>query len=399
MRSPTIERQRLVIACAATVLVMTMFAAHQLGHDSGITGWIRVGETVSDPDQLPPGMYQEAGLGYDGKHYYRLARAPFSTAETVDGLEFDRPAFRHQRIGYPIAAWVLSGGGRQAAVPWAMVAVNAAAMIGSALALAQLAAQRGKSPWLGLAGAALPASVMAFHFNLAESLEACLLLWTLVLLDQRRWWWAVALLSAAVVTRETALVLAAALAASSVIHFVGARIGRRLATAGPPWWVGLVPAAIYGSWTLWISSLWDEPGESARRSAEHFSPSPLALLRVLADLPGRPGFDVVAIGLFVAAGVIGVLAIRATQSPLHEVLALLFTTIVAVTFSGWDRAVVYLRHPGLWILFALVVAISSNSQDPMPSRARAACLLVLVLGLVLTGEIVSATFPEAPTLR
>jgi hypothetical protein len=44
--------------------------------------------------------------GYDGQFFYRLALEPFSTAERVDGIAFDAPAYRQQRIGYPLLAFL-----------------------------------------------------------------------------------------------------------------------------------------------------------------------------------------------------------------------------------------------------------------------------------------------------
>jgi len=42
--------------------------------------------------------------GYDGQFYYRLAESPLSTAQQAAGVQFDHPALRTTRIGYPMLA-------------------------------------------------------------------------------------------------------------------------------------------------------------------------------------------------------------------------------------------------------------------------------------------------------
>ena len=51
--------------------------------------------------------------GYDGQFYYRLAVSPFSRETRVNGIMFDNPAWRFQRITYPVIAMLLSAGQSQ----------------------------------------------------------------------------------------------------------------------------------------------------------------------------------------------------------------------------------------------------------------------------------------------
>ena len=133
-------------AALAALLIATAFVGLRLAlHDGDPTRWVRVGERVPDPTALPPDFFRERGLGYDGQYYYRLARAPWSTDHLVDGLQFGRPVYRHQRIGYPIVAWALSAGGRQSLVPWTLAAANILAAAVAAAAAAALLLRRGAS--------------------------------------------------------------------------------------------------------------------------------------------------------------------------------------------------------------------------------------------------------------
>ena len=64
-------------------------------------------------------------LGYDGQFAYWIARDP---TPAVTGAYLDVPAYRYQRILYPLLAWALAAG-QAALVPWTLVAVNLAAQL------------------------------------------------------------------------------------------------------------------------------------------------------------------------------------------------------------------------------------------------------------------------------
>ena len=63
--------------------------------------------------------------GYDGQFAYWIARDPRPTAA---GPHLDVPAYRYQRIVYPLLAWALAAG-QAAAVPWTLVLINVAAQL------------------------------------------------------------------------------------------------------------------------------------------------------------------------------------------------------------------------------------------------------------------------------
>jgi hypothetical protein len=87
---------------------------------------------------------KKGNVGYDGQYSYMLAINPLGS---VNGL--DQPAYRYQRILYPMVVKLFSLG-RAGWVPWVMVAVNLAATIWGCAALGILIARRGRSPWLAL---------------------------------------------------------------------------------------------------------------------------------------------------------------------------------------------------------------------------------------------------------
>lgn len=170
--------------------------------------------------------------GYDGQFYYRLAVSPFSTSPVVDGVRFDYPAYRQQRILYPFIVHILSGGNRRA-VLWLLPAVNCAAIISIALL----------SP-----RTALPAYWPGFLFSLArdlaEPLEVALLF--AALFSRRRSLIILALVGA-VLTRETALIAAAAFVVAGILK----RDFRAIA--------GLTAIVVFAVWKVIVFRMWHLP--------------------------------------------------------------------------------------------------------------------------------------------
>src|SRR5258707_10438508 len=67
--------------------------------------------------------------GYDGAAFYRLALDPFTRRATEFGITLDLPAYRQQRILYPLLVWCLSAGHHER-VPAVLLWVNVAAVAG-----------------------------------------------------------------------------------------------------------------------------------------------------------------------------------------------------------------------------------------------------------------------------
>ena len=65
---------------------------------------------------------------FDGQFFYRLGLAPFSGQPTVGGVTFDLPALRGSRWGLGATAFLLSFG-QPVLVPWALLLINAVALV------------------------------------------------------------------------------------------------------------------------------------------------------------------------------------------------------------------------------------------------------------------------------
>ena len=102
--------------------------------------------------------------GYDGQFAYYIARDP------AGGWRFcDAPAYRYQRILYPILAWALALGWPEV-VPWTLIALNVVALAGGTYFTERLLAARGVSRWYALAYGLYGGLVAGLRLDLTEPL-------------------------------------------------------------------------------------------------------------------------------------------------------------------------------------------------------------------------------------
>jgi len=124
----------------------TVFAA--FGED-----WTALIEYVEE--QLNGEVLTRPGPGHDGQYYFVQATDPWMLNPEVNPGLLDRPAYRGQRMAYPVIA---SGLGLlpPKAVIWALPVVNAIMLGLGSWAVASIARRHGGSPWIGLAFALSP---------------------------------------------------------------------------------------------------------------------------------------------------------------------------------------------------------------------------------------------------
>lgn len=173
----------------------------------------------------------------DGFIFHELASNP---AEAVQRL----PAYRVNRILYPMLAWLLALG-QPGLVAWTLVLVNGAAIVLGTELMHRLLDRRGGSPWGALAYGAWVGLGLALLHDTAEPttyLAALLGIWWL---DRERPVLAGAAFLASLLGRETALLL-------SGPYLVAAGGGKR----GAARWLPAV--VVLGLWLTWLTAtaLW-----------------------------------------------------------------------------------------------------------------------------------------------
>lgn len=197
IRHPTISRNFILLPAAVTAFAALFYAIFTIfalaTYEWNPLWFVWVGERYAELD--PAGR-----LGYDGQFTYYLAQ------EGADALpHIDNPPYRLQRILFPVIARLLSLGA-PALVPWAMIAVNFAAIVVSTRLLARLLLESDLSPWYALTYAMFVGTFMAYSRALAEPLAICLAVIGVLSWSQERNKTAVLALSLASLAKETALI-------------------------------------------------------------------------------------------------------------------------------------------------------------------------------------------------
>jgi hypothetical protein len=131
-RSPLLS----AVGALAIYIAAIMPALLRHGFDPSI--FVVAGDQHVDAAQLPSPIYVRPNSdGYDGQFYYRLALAPFDLRQPFDGIKVDAPAYRMQRMVYPVLAWAISLG-QPRLVPSALLLINLAGIAVIALFAARL---------------------------------------------------------------------------------------------------------------------------------------------------------------------------------------------------------------------------------------------------------------------
>jgi hypothetical protein len=138
--------------------------------------FIQAGDKFADAAALPsPIIVRPNSTGYDGQFYYRLALSPLGLQPVSSGIRFDSPAFRMQRIVYPLLAGAVAFG-RADWVPSALFLVNLVGL-GAIAWLAQRLAARLRLPiWTPLAIMLWPGFFITLTHDTTEIIAAALLL-------------------------------------------------------------------------------------------------------------------------------------------------------------------------------------------------------------------------------
>lgn len=121
-------------------------------------------------------------IGYDGQFVYYIASDPFGAVSKIDD-----PAYRYQRILYPILAWILSLGGNQNMLPWVMLLINLLAASGSFILLSEYLSIKGLHAWRAVAFLFSAGMMISLRADLNEPLAILLALAGLVLIYHKKW--------------------------------------------------------------------------------------------------------------------------------------------------------------------------------------------------------------------
>ena len=142
--------------------------------------------------------------GYDGQFAYQIALKPLGAAPYLDV-----PAYRYQRILYPMFARLLALG-RPELIPWTLILVNLTAIGLGTWATERLLVDLGASRWYALVYGLYGAQLLALRADLNESLAQALVMWAVLAWAKDRRWLAMVAFGLAALAKETALIFLAA---------------------------------------------------------------------------------------------------------------------------------------------------------------------------------------------
>lgn len=147
-------------------------------------------------------------LGHDGRFFFIQANDPWLLDPEGNARLLDRPAYRSQRMLFPL----LAGGGGMlgpTAILWAMLAVNVAATAIGTWVVARIAQEFGRSPLWGLAFALNPGVISEVGIGGAGVVALAAAFAGVLALQKDEHRLAVLFLSLAVLAREVMVVVAA----------------------------------------------------------------------------------------------------------------------------------------------------------------------------------------------
>ncbi len=152
--------------------------------------------------QYDPGL-PNGRPGYDGQFAYQIARDPAN-----GWTKTDVPAYRYQRILYPIVARVLALGNADL-VPWTLIAVNIVALTVGVWLTEEILQHFQISRWHALIYGLSAGTLMSVRLDLTEPLAYALAQAGVLLALKDRWRWAAVVLALAALTKEMTLAVAA----------------------------------------------------------------------------------------------------------------------------------------------------------------------------------------------
>jgi len=185
-------RPWLISLLAAVIYVAIVLALH---------GWdplalVKVGTRYSELD--PQGTE-----GYDGQFAYYIALNPMGAVPHIDV-----PAYRYQRILYPMLARLL-GLANPAFIPWAMLAVNLAALAAGTYLTEKLLEHFGVNPLYALTYGLFPGLLLSVRLDLNEPLSYGLVQAGIYAYERKRPILGAGLMGLACLAKETALLFVA----------------------------------------------------------------------------------------------------------------------------------------------------------------------------------------------
>lgn len=252
IRFNRINSPKIVLGIVATVYLL-FIVVRLANHDFDSSYFVTAGDRFCNSDLVPNDLsVLKNSDGYDGQFYYRIALHPFSFQKIYFGITLDVPAYRHQRIIYPMVVWAFSMG-QTFLIPIVMIIVNYIALCLMAWVGASLLQSMNKHALWALAIPFYPGFLLTLARDLTEIVAVLFMLMSLLCIRKAKPIYATLFLTLAVFTKETTLLVAGA---AGLVWFVG--FWRFSFNQTIKWYTFSVPILIYAIWQMVLLHFWGE---------------------------------------------------------------------------------------------------------------------------------------------
>jgi len=380
-----------LLVTAVFIAFYVYFRLAAAGFDPSV--FVCAGDKLANPQMVPKGLHvMSDSWGYDGTQYYRLALDPFTSKRIDFGIKLDNPAYRQQRILYPLLAWALSLG-RPELVPSALVLINWLALSILGGIAGAYARWLGRHALWGLPVPLYPGFILSLTRDLTEILEVTLLVAGLLLVARKKEWAGVACLSLAVLAKETALLAAVGLLLVEAARALSSREWRP-----KTWALYATPGIVLVAWQALLRARW---GSWAVAGGGHNLGLPLVgvstfLSRALSDAGPRLDISNVHVQLyhvwFVELGAVALVALLAATAfgrrprfCIEKVAWVLYLgLVICLTVSVWVEDWAFMRALSeVYVLGILITLRSGRAQRSLATGSSLATwgfLAAFVLG-------------------
>ncbi|HET9102799.1 MAG TPA: hypothetical protein VFN55_05545 [Solirubrobacteraceae bacterium] len=378
----------ILFAGLLTVALVAVRLAHAHGN---VTAFIEFGRHFASVTRPPRGAVIATPIGYDGQFFWVQALDPFVLHHaTVAAMDTAGRAYELQRMAYPLLAAALALG-QPGAIPWTLLVVNIAAIVGVTGLAAAYAQSCGRSVWWGVAVGCTPGMVMGTLRDLSDPLATAAVIGALITYAQGRRWWAAGLLALAVLAREPMVVAFPAIGVDILVALWWGRRATGRARWAPlrAWPVLVIPLILFVAWQLYVRGLsvvtthggaTHAAAGSDTASWPPFNDVKAEIQRSAAqDSPAMTAWDVIYMALVIGA-TLNVITLLRRAPRAASITALLSGLIFGIIFLGDQWGV---SRYGAPVLGAAVIAGLQLGRRGPPRWGAIAVAMTFFAALVI----------------
>jgi len=138
-------------------------------------------------------------IGYDGQFAYQIALNPLQAAPYLD-----IPAYRYQRILYPLMARIV-GLGQSSLIPWALIMLNVLALSVGTFIMGLILVKQKLNPWYATTVGLFAGQLVSLRLDLNEPFFLTFALLSIYSFELKRSRWGATFLALSMLSKETAI--------------------------------------------------------------------------------------------------------------------------------------------------------------------------------------------------